>query len=292
MQKISRHSIDRFKQKIKPEFEEKNFFLKEFTKDDELFEEPYRTETFGIGYLKEGQFVLTTGLTDHTINAPALITMGPNVIRKWTRTYKPVLNDTVFFTNDFLASVLSPNCSLLNVPYFEEADLHIFRLNNTDNLSIKSIFHTLKGFVRSDYDNKNKFIRLQTAILCEMLDEFHKKRALNHYKGYQHPLVNKFKHLAASSIKQKRDVTYYAEKLNTTTKQLSKFTKKITGKTASQFLRDLLILEAKILLQDRNVTINQVAYALNFPDSSTFGKYFKKNIGKTPSAYRGEIMTT
>ncbi|GAA4277300.1 helix-turn-helix domain-containing protein [Aquimarina mytili] len=291
MQEIIRHSIDKFKQQVKPEFEEKNFFLKEFINDNELFEEPYRTETFGIGYLKEGQFVLTTGLTNHTIDAPSLITMGPNVIRKWTRTYKPVINYTIFFTSDFLSSILSSNNKLLNVPYFEEADLHIFHLNDSEKNSIESIFDTLKNFIESDYKNKNEFIRLQTAILCEILDEFHTKRAISNSKTHQNPLAYKFKHLAARDIKVKRDVTYYAEKLNTTTKKLTKVIKKVTGKTASQFLQDLLILEAKILLQDGNATINQIAYELNFPDPSTFGKYFKKNIGKTPSAYREEFMT-
>ncbi|WP_366518190.1 helix-turn-helix domain-containing protein, partial [uncultured Mucilaginibacter sp.] len=46
------------------------------------------------------------------------------------------------------------------------------------------------------------------------------------------------------------------------------------------------VLEAKVLLRNYEISIAQVAEEINFPDQSSFGKYFKKHTGFSPSEYR------
>ncbi len=292
MSNIKRHRIKEFKEEIGLSGQKDTYFLKEFTNDIQHPEQPYRTQTFGVGYLKKGQLFLTTGVTDHEINAPALIAMGPNVIRKWIKTYKAIEEDTIFFSKDFLVSAFANSTLLSNIPYFEQADLHVFALNKTDNNCIKTIFATLKSFLSSDYINKDHFVRQQITILHYMLDEFYKRNVRERGPNPEASLLEKFKELAVHSIKKHRDVKFYAESLFITSKHLSETIKKATGKTAGQFLHGMLVLEAKIMLQDPGLTITQVAYELNFPDPSTFGKYFKKYTGQTPSGYQSEILTS
>ncbi|WP_369427719.1 helix-turn-helix domain-containing protein [Pontibacter harenae] len=45
-------------------------------------------------------------------------------------------------------------------------------------------------------------------------------------------------------------------------------------------------LEAKVLLQNRTLTVSQVSDLLNFSDQSLFGKFFKANTGISPVEYR------
>ncbi|WP_430905854.1 helix-turn-helix domain-containing protein [Maribacter sp. 2-571] len=236
---------------------------------------------------------MSTGLTNHTVSGPALITMGPNVIRKWTRTYRTIAERTVFFNKEFLVGPFSNGGILNNVPYFEQADLHVFELKEADTTCIDSIFERLRFFIDSSYRNKDNFVRQQIAILLYMLDELYTVKN-NNPKNNAHPVsvLDQFKALAADNIKTHRTVQFYADTLFVTGKHLSALAKKHIGTTASQFLHDLLILEAKILLQNSNNTVSGIAYELNFPDPSTFGKYFKKYTGRTPAAYRTEILTT
>ena len=44
--------------------------------------------------------------------------------------------------------------------------------------------------------------------------------------------------------------------------------------------------EAKALLKYSGMSIQEIAYCLNFPNQSFFGKYFRSHTGMTPSAYR------
>ena len=45
-------------------------------------------------------------------------------------------------------------------------------------------------------------------------------------------------------------------------------------------------MEAKMQLKSTSKTVQQIAFELNFPNQSFFGKYFKKNTSLTPSEYR------
>jgi len=46
------------------------------------------------------------------------------------------------------------------------------------------------------------------------------------------------------------------------------------------------VMEAKTLLKFSERSIQEIAYALNFPNQSFFGSYFKRLTGMSPSQYR------
>lgn len=83
-----------------------------------------------------------------------------------------------------------------------------------------------------------------------------------------------------------RGVKFYADKLCLTPNYLSGVVKEYTGKTATEWVNDFVIVEAKIMLKDTTLSVQEISSRLNFPDQSTFGKYFKKIVGISPKAYR------
>lgn len=83
-----------------------------------------------------------------------------------------------------------------------------------------------------------------------------------------------------------RSVDFYAERLHITPKYLTTMIRKVSGRPASEWIGDQVVLEAKNLLKYSTMSIQEIAYALNFPNQSFFGRYFKNHTGKTPSAYR------
>ncbi len=61
---------------------------------------------------------------------------------------------------------------------------------------------------------------------------------------------------------------------------------KITGKTVTDIIAKLVITDAEAKLKSTDFTIQEIAYSLNFPDISFFGKYFKRYTGMSPKQYR------
>lgn len=96
----------------------------------------------------------------------------------------------------------------------------------------------------------------------------------------------KFTELVADNYRTHREVSFYADSLCLSRKYMSSMIKEITGRTASQWIENYVLMEAKTLLRFSDKSIAEIAYYLNFANPSFFGKYFKKYTGITPGHYR------
>ena len=85
---------------------------------------------------------------------------------------------------------------------------------------------------------------------------------------------------------KERDVAFYAELQHITPRYFSSIIKEKSGQTASRWIVQLVIAEAKRYLESTDLSIKEVAAMLNFPNQSFFGKYFKQHVGMSPNDYR------
>lgn len=85
---------------------------------------------------------------------------------------------------------------------------------------------------------------------------------------------------------KERNLSFYAGKLFLTPKYLSKLIKTVSGKSAHEWIDSFVILEAKNLLKYSDMSIKSIVYELNFPNQTTFYRFFKTKTGMTPSEYR------
>ena len=99
-------------------------------------------------------------------------------------------------------------------------------------------------------------------------------------------LFDEFMSLLQQYNKRERNVSFYAKQLNITPKYLSSVVKEVSGKTAARWIDESVILEAKALLKYSGMSIQEIAYHLNFSTQSFFGKYFKQHTGTSPSRYK------
>lgn len=85
---------------------------------------------------------------------------------------------------------------------------------------------------------------------------------------------------------KKRYVTFYASKLCITPKYLCSIIKKVSGKTPAEWINEKTIHEIEYRLCHTQASIKEIAYELDFPNASFFGKYFKAQKGMSPKHYR------
>jgi AraC family transcriptional activator of pobA len=82
----------------------------------------------------------------------------------------------------------------------------------------------------------------------------------------------------------------YADLLYVTPNHLNALCQDLLGKTAGELIRDRILLEAKRLLTNANMTVTEIAYNLNFQDNSYFNRFFKKYVGVTPDEFRKQLI--
>lgn len=86
--------------------------------------------------------------------------------------------------------------------------------------------------------------------------------------------------------KEERHAQFYAARLGISLQHLSTTVREVTGKSVLDTIAYIVIMDAKAKLKGTNMTIQEIAYSLNFPSASFFGKYFKRYVGMTPLEFR------
>ncbi len=103
---------------------------------------------------------------------------------------------------------------------------------------------------------------------------------------YGKKLADRFMQLAEQSDGRIRRVDEYAKMLNVTPKYLSKLLMGTMNKRPSEMIHFFTLQAIENRLRFTDMTMQQIADDLQFPNASFFGKYFKEHSGMTPLEYR------
>lgn len=92
--------------------------------------------------------------------------------------------------------------------------------------------------------------------------------------------------LVSKHFATEHTLKFYADKLCLSAKHLTRIIKATTGKTPHDILYKRIVQQALAMLDDDRISIGQIAEELHFSDQAAFCKFFKKQMGITPTAYR------
>ena len=98
--------------------------------------------------------------------------------------------------------------------------------------------------------------------------------------------VEELRRLLEQHFRKERVIGFYAAKLSMTPDRLNDHVKRATGVTAGHLIRQRVLTEAKRQLVFTNQAIHEIAYDLAFSDPSHFTRFFRKQTGMTPQAFR------
>lgn len=105
-------------------------------------------------------------------------------------------------------------------------------------------------------------------------------------KSRKETICHRFIQLVIENYTQERRAQFYADKLGLSLQHLSNIVKQVTGKNILDIIASVMLTDIKAKLKSTDMTIQEIAYSLNFPSASFFGKYFKRHIGMSPLEYR------
>ena len=106
------------------------------------------------------------------------------------------------------------------------------------------------------------------------------------YSLHKRQIVDKFIKLVEESDGRIRRVDEFASQLNVTPKYLSTILKEVLNRRPSSYIMNYTMKAIEHRLRFTDMTIQEIAYDLKFPNPSFFGKYCKEHLGMTPLEYR------
>ena len=99
---------------------------------------------------------------------------------------------------------------------------------------------------------------------------------------------HRFLHELSQHYLERRSVSFYADRLCISSRYLTTIVWRVSGMSVSEWMNRYIMMEAKYLLKYTEMSIQEIAYKLSFPNQSFFGKYFKQHTGMAPSAFRSQ----
>ena len=277
-----------------------------------------KQEMRDVYYLSDDLVIASFDIHRDTLgNYPALIdgfsaiimASGSAVVAIDTEEYEVVPDTIVFFspdrvirtvasTSDAAAYFVACSKSFINEIQIDlSASLPVYmrfgkqpclRVTPQDTHEIRQVFQLIKTILASDKEHyRQEIIRCLFTAVFYIITELNMREQKNTVKlGRGEVIFEEFMELVRQYSKQERNVRFYARRLNITPKYLSTVSKDVSGKTAARWIDEAVILEAKSLLRYSGMSIQEIAYHLNFSTQSFFGKYFKQHTGYSPSRFK------
>lgn len=245
---------------------------------------PVKLGVLAISLCLYGELTVEINMIEHHISAGNLVITLPEDILQHKEISDDVKGLFIIVSQQFIEEAFPQIEEML--PLF----LHIqkypcLNLSVQECVKIQSFYNFFIQHLEEDSLYRNKIVRsiLQSLIYYIAgiinLDKDNKRERKDE-------LFTRFVQLIIKNYRRNRKLDFYADKLFISPKYLSDVIKKISGRTAHDWIDRYILLEAKILLRSSHKTIQQIADELNFPNNSFFSKYFKKHCGMTPKEYR------
>lgn len=259
----------------------------------EIFRLPSRLNALIIGVGTEGETSLTSNLQEFRLKKDSLFIFSPKHILQ-VQSNNRFKAHLIVIAPDFLKRINIDTKRMMPL-FLQFGSLPCMALTHAESQSLRSFISMVEQELKgSETDFSSEIIGgLIAATIYKVGD------ILTHYLT-EHPEVDspihnraeeyfrQFTELLGEHYKHERSVGFYARQLCITPKYLTTLIKRISGKSVSEWIDNYVILEAKTLLKYSNMSVQEIAYYLNFPNQSFFGSYFKRNAGMSPSQYKAK----
>ena len=259
----------------------------------EIFRFPSRLNALIIGVGTEGETSLTSNLQEFRLKKDSLFIFSPKHILQ-VQSNNRFKAHFIVIAPDFLKRITIDTKRMMPL-FLQFGSLPCMELTQAESQSLRSFISMVEQELKgSETDFSSEIIGgLIAATIYKVGD------ILTHYLT-EHPEVDspihnraeeyfrQFTELLGEHYKHERSVGFYARQLCITPKYLTTLIKRISGKSVSEWIDNYVILEAKTLLKYSNMSVQEIAYYLNFPNQSFFGSYFKRNAGMSPSQYKAK----
>ena len=259
----------------------------------QVFRFPCRIDAFIIGVGTEGETSVSFNLHEFRLKKDSMFIFTPkNILQVNSQQYFKA--DVIAISPDFMRRI---NIDIKNMmPLFLKfVENPTLALTPEESRSMRGMIAQIERETRRpethfSFDIVSGLIAATIYkvgdIMYHYLAEHPEGQNNSHNRAEEY--FKQFTHLLGEHFREERSVGFYARQLCITPKYLTTLIKRISGQSVSEWIDNYVILEAKTLLKYSTMSIQEIAYCLNFPNQSFFGSYFKRNTGMSPSQYKAQ----
>lgn len=259
----------------------------------QVFRFPCRIDAFIIGVGTEGETSVSFNLHEFRLKKDSMFIFTPkNILQVNSQQYFKA--DVIAISPDFMRRI-NIDIKIMMPLFLKFVENPTLALTPEESRSMRGMIAQIERETRGpethfSFDIVSGLIAATIYkvgdIMYHYLAEHPEGQNNSHNRAEEY--FKQFTHLLGEHFREERSVGFYARQLCITPKYLTTLIKRISGQSVSEWIDNYVILEAKTLLKYSTMSIQEIAYYLNFPNQSFFGSYFKRNTGMSPSQYKAQ----
>ena len=234
----------------------------------------------------EGAIKVSINLMETEVRQGDFITLLPGSIIQFYEQKEKVRVGFVGFSShcltgvNLIQSTLSSFSTILEYP--------VLSLNETQASYLQDYFALLARLTTGPYPPDTRMAQQIMEGLLYVADKIY----VAHPQGQSRPnsrkeeICRQLIQLVIENYTHERHAQFYADRLGISLQHLSTTVKQATGKNVLDIIANVVLMDVKAKLKSTDMTVQEIAYSLNFPSASFFGKYFKRYVGMSPLEYR------
>lgn len=255
--------------------------------DSHFVNYPVRMGYNTLFFCLEGSMTIRINLKEYRIERNDSLTVFTGSIMELIESSRDCKLAVIAFSGDYFSPIEHMGEFMsIGQMIFDNPKLHL------DEAVMKEcidIYRKMKSKLNQPDNRFRRFaIKAYSYVLCSLALENIPAAPVAKLANTARPqnIYDRFIELVQNDFRRHRDIRHYADALHISPKYFSMIVKKVSGKTAGEWISEYVMLEAKTLLKTRRYNIQQVSDMLSFPNQSFFSKYFKAHQGCTPTQYQ------
>jgi len=197
---------------------------------------------------------------------------------------------TISFTQEFFDHRSSPPSALFELPfYFSTGAPPLLKVPRHDPGGIAAGFDEMLREHDADELHAAEVLRAWLRILFARILRLPGLDRSVLQPTRKSALIRQFHLAVESGFREDRTLAGYARDLGVTANHLNDVLREETGRSAGSIVRQRRLLDAQRLLLHSDLSVSEIGYQTGFPDPSYFTRFFRRETGHTPAAFRGII---
>ena len=247
--------------------------------DPEHITYPHKHNFYEIFWAIGGQSEQVIDYTTYKILPDTLFFISPGQLHLW-ETWDDVAGYCILFTEAFYQQAFSNKNLLFQLSYLD----NLYQ-NPCLRISTDAAANLLHKEANSDTKD-NETIQALLLVLLKGIQKLYTVTDLVTTDNHHLLVFKQFKKLVETQFNAPFSVKQYASQLHLSAHHLTRLVKTISGTTPGELIAHRRLLEARQLLHFTDLTSSQIADQIGFDDSSYFARYFRKQTGLSPLAFR------
>jgi AraC-like DNA-binding protein len=249
---------------------------------------PHRHDFFEVLLLHGGSGTHTIDFRLYDIKPPCVFFLSPGQVHTLSPS-ADVAGYLFLFTASFYLVDKPDQNRLFDLPFFynlEGESRPLYLASEAELAPLRQLFEMAVREYDTGHADAAEVLRPALDLLLALCKRLYPAPSQELQKAKGKVLVKRFMQAVEEHYLHYKSVKDFAEALSVTPNHLNETVKQYTGRTASDLIKDKVMLEIKRSLLYTDQTVSEIAYQFGFTDQSYFSKYFRGREGVSPLAYR------